>query len=49
MNKQPISIGIDKDLINKIDLYLNKIGLGANRSALITEALKDYLKRKGAY
>ena len=49
MAKQPISIGINKDLLNKIDLYLDNIGLGANRSALIQEALIDYLKDKGAY
>jgi len=46
MIKKAISITIEKDLLKEIDLYLIKVGLGSNRSGLIEEAVKLYLKVK---
>ena len=45
-HKERITISINPNLLNAIDLYLEKIGLGASRSGLIEDSLKQYLDRQ---
>lgn len=44
MAKKTVLISIDTVLLNKLDRKIDEIGYGANRSAVIESAVKDFLK-----
>lgn len=46
MRKEQISININKDVLNILDNYVKNIGMGANRSCFIEEAVVYYLNFK---
>lgn len=43
-NSKPVLVTFKKEILIKMDRHLEKIGIGASRSAFINEAVEYYLK-----